>query len=624
MSMQSSNPMQTLIGLINQKQFAKADFFIKPLLKNNPKAPQLWHFQSVISHGLNKPKQCENALKKALALKEDYLPALQNLATFYKQRGNLEQATATFNKLIALTPNDFNVLFNYGVMLNQRQKYQKSEAILYKASNLIDHALATSTTKVSELNLTSLQLNIQIALGQSYLHQEKLELAKQRFLTVLNTQHNNISALNNLALVLKKQCLFDQAITHLNTALSSAPGTVEVMKNLASCYTLVGDLTASKRLYTQILKLNPLDIDAHHWLNQMLWEHNDDDFLGSYHLALKTNQNQPDLQFALAHKLKLADQHEHAFEVLKSTLKTHKQHLPSLLEIADIAREQGMFIDSLDYVQRANKVAGTATLKQQLLAKQELGKSFISIGEYKTSLSLFNKLLSHNDTHQGWWAYKTVALRMLKMAEYDYLCDYQQFILSAKITPPSGYNNLAEFNHELTNSLKAIHYGSTHPLDQTLKNGSQTGEKLFDYQIPIIKELTQSLTQQTLEFLMQLPKDNVHPLLKHNTLHFKETDSWSVILNSSGFHTDHYHPAGWLSSCYYVQVPDMVHNNSQQQGFIKFGQPGFNTQDTIAPERVIEPEQGLLVQFPSYFWHGTKPFESKQTRITTPYDILPV
>ena len=39
--------------------------------------------------------------------------------------------------------------------------------------------------------------------------------------------------------------------------------------------------------------------------------------------------------------------------------------------------------------------------------------------------------------------------------------------------------------------------------------------------------------------------------------------------------------------------------------------------------RAIEPKPGHLVFFPSYFWHGTYPFESEEPRMTVPCDIDP-
>jgi hypothetical protein len=40
-------------------------------------------------------------------------------------------------------------------------------------------------------------------------------------------------------------------------------------------------------------------------------------------------------------------------------------------------------------------------------------------------------------------------------------------------------------------------------------------------------------------------------------------------------------------------------------------------------QRVVRPEPGKLVLFPSYFWHGTVPFHSEKTRLTVAFDVVP-
>ena len=42
-----------------------------------------------------------------------------------------------------------------------------------------------------------------------------------------------------------------------------------------------------------------------------------------------------------------------------------------------------------------------------------------------------------------------------------------------------------------------------------------------------------------------------------------------------------------------------------------------------APRRVVEPEPGRLVLFPSYMWHGTIPFGSGD-RLTAAFDYQPL
>jgi hypothetical protein len=37
----------------------------------------------------------------------------------------------------------------------------------------------------------------------------------------------------------------------------------------------------------------------------------------------------------------------------------------------------------------------------------------------------------------------------------------------------------------------------------------------------------------------------------------------------------------------------------------------------------VQPTPGTLVLFPSYFWHGTIPFNTTDERITVAFDVVP-
>jgi len=37
----------------------------------------------------------------------------------------------------------------------------------------------------------------------------------------------------------------------------------------------------------------------------------------------------------------------------------------------------------------------------------------------------------------------------------------------------------------------------------------------------------------------------------------------------------------------------------------------------------VKPERGMLVLFPSFFWHGTVPFGGNGTRLTVAFDAVP-
>src|SRR6185437_13137606 len=104
---------------------------------------------------------------------------------------------------------------------------------------------------------------------------------------------------------------------------------------------------------------------------------------------------------------------------------------------------------------------------------------------------------------------------------------------------------------------------------------------------------------------------------------FHYSGSWSSRLRDCGFHVNHVHPYGWISSCYYVAVPRAVDDASARQGWIKFGEPGLDVPLQDAIRRAIQPRPGRLVLFPSYMWHGTIPFHDAQSRTTIAFDVVP-
>jgi hypothetical protein len=56
---------------------------------------------------------------------------------------------------------------------------------------------------------------------------------------------------------------------------------------------------------------------------------------------------------------------------------------------------------------------------------------------------------------------------------------------------------------------------------------------------------------------------------------------------------------------------------------LAFGIPDSALGLELSPRRIEPPQVGRLLIFPSYFWHGTIPFESEQQRLTVAFDALP-
>ena len=60
-------------------------------------------------------------------------------------------------------------------------------------------------------------------------------------------------------------------------------------------------------------------------------------------------------------------------------------------------------------------------------------------------------------------------------------------------------------------------------------------------------------------------------------------------------------------------------------GWIEFGRPQDHPMSKAEPQlRSYQPHEGMVVLFPSYFYHHTEPFESQEQRISIAFDIVPL
>ena len=225
---------------------------------------------------------------------------------------------------------------------------------------------------------------------------------------------------------------------------------------------------------------------------------------------------------------------------------------------------------------------------------------------------------------QHWIAYEATALRILGSDRYEQLVDLERFVRPYPLPVPAGFNDIESFNSAFLEALDKWHLDKTHPLDQSLREGSQTPRDLTTIDDPVIRAFVAALDQPIRQYMEEVGSGDDHPLTARNTGNYKITGSWSVKLHSGGWHVNHVHPEGWISSSYYVSVPEETRTGEDRAGWIKFGEPPFETVPPTPPQKWIRPEAGLLVLFPSFMWHGTVPIHDGSVRITAPFDAVPV
>jgi hypothetical protein len=92
-----------------------------------------------------------------------------------------------------------------------------------------------------------------------------------------------------------------------------------------------------------------------------------------------------------------------------------------------------------------------------------------------------------------------------------------------------------------------------------------------------------------------------------------------VRLTGEGFHVNHVHPAGWISSAFYVALPEASMGGVTHSGWLSLGEATELGLD-LPPVRMVEPKPGRLVLFPSTMWHGTRSFAAGE-RLTVAFDV---
>lgn len=165
--------------------------------------------------------------------------------------------------------------------------------------------------------------------------------------------------------------------------------------------------------------------------------------------------------------------------------------------------------------------------------------------------------------------------------------------------------------------LRSLHLDLGQPLEQSVRGGTQTDGPLFSRIEPEIRALRAVIVAAVERHIAGLPPpDTKHPTLPAKRGPVRFSGSWSVRLAEAGFHANHIHPAGWLSSAFYVTLPEM----RGQEGWLKFGEPQAQLGLELPPFRHIKPKPGRLVLFPSTMWHGTVPFDAGE-RMTVAFDV---
>jgi tetratricopeptide (TPR) repeat protein len=246
------------------------------------------------------------------------------------------------------------------------------------------------------------------------------------------------------------------------------------------------------------------------------------------------------------------------------------------------------------------------------------GQYQIQIGDPNEAAGLLEAVVRAEPDNLSAWALLEVAWRLTGDPRHDWMVGQPGLYGTTELALSSSQLD------DIASTLRSLHRTQSQPIGQSLRGGTQTAGQLFLRTDPHILLLTDALADAIRRFVGGLPPaDPRHPLLKHRNMGMAFGPSWSVRFTGSGYHTAHFHPNGILSSACYIEVPAAVAGSEQKSGWLEIGRPPPELQVDLPPLATIEPKRGRLVLFPSFLFHGTRPFSGGE-RMSVAFDLVPV
>ena len=580
-----------------------------------------------------KPADAARVLGVLLSRQPRHAIAAHLMGLALKDTGDWAQGEEWLRFSIGLEPARGEFHANLGNLLRKREKYAQAEEAYRQALRLLpghraarrglaqtltdlnrpaeaeEHCRTLLTSEGSDAEAWEILALALTALGRT----AEAESAHRRAIAL---DPDDAVAQHNLGALLVR-LERPEAMAALDAARNLGADGYEVAYNRGRAALNAGDLEDAEAAFARAEQLQPLDLEVQRTLASIRFMRGDPAFARSLGAVVRANRDNVPLQSLLAELLWRSGELAGAETLLRDALAREKSDPAIRSTLAMVLMDQGR----LDEAEAEALGAATAGKPSPDVALN-LVNILLMRGRPEEAQPFITAQLQRDPRAQAWLACEATAARMLGQQRYVELYDYDRFVRVFDLESPPGFGSMADFNATLAAVLRDRHRFTRHPLEQTLRNGTQTSRSLLTDPEPVVQAALKAFEAALEEYRQALDLSDDHPLALARQGAVRFTGAWSVRLQRNGFHVNHYHPEGVVSSAYYVEVPEEVRDPALKSGWIKFGEPRYPVAGLTA-ERFVQPTPGRLVLFPSYMWHGTNPIYGPDPRICIAFDMRP-
>jgi tetratricopeptide (TPR) repeat protein len=575
--------------------------------------------------------EAEAALKRLSPAAHGQADALYMRAVCAERRGQPDQALALFDQAIRLAPGNPAIWNSRGNLLNRRgdsagaiESFRRAVAVApghFEAwFNMGSVAVGAGQWAVAADALArARQLapgdgRVLVASGLLAQQQGRLADAEAAYRGALAINARDGRAWHNLATVLRRVGQPGEALAAAEGAIGNGMAGAETATLRAHLLAELGRFAEAVAQYRAVIAATPDYIDAQETLALLLPQiDRRAEALDGFAAAVATGAV-PAFWLAAINAARALGDGRQMLRWADAAAAAHGPH-------ADWALARIAALTLLG--DRAQAIAeGLAADQQSPAVRNHLAYLYLQAGDLAAAEAHALATTQLAPDSQSAWALLTVIWRLTGDAREQWLADYDRLVMTADLVVPPGWPDLPSFMTDLATTLTRLHVTQAAPAEQSLRGGTQTRGKLFETADPVLQALEASLIATIETCLAPLTPEVGHPFLGRLAGAMTMAGSWSVRLASEGFHISHIHPSGWLSSAFYVVVPQEIAEGSTA-GALLFGVPDAALGIDLPPRRVVTPKVGRLAIFPSYFWHGTGAFVSEAVRMTVAFDAQP-
>ena len=592
-------------SLLRSRQLQAAEAACRTLLGKAPGHPTATHLLGLIRKDAGDVVEGERLLRRSVELQPHEPEFRFNLANLLRRQGKTDEAQRLYREVLHARPAHEQARIGLIRALNDSNQHSAAEA---ECRTL----LARSEHDSRAWSLLAMTLR----------DQGRLLEAEQAYRRAISVAPEQARPQHNLASVLIRMDRAEEALQALERAHALGLRGFELEFNRGLALLQLYRIEEAEHAFARAVAHDPLHAEAQVNLARLRYMRGDPDFSRDMVAASTAYRDDTRLQMLLGLLLRRAGDLENAESLLRDLMSRSGPSPERHAALAEVLLEAGR----LQEAEREAIEAASGSPDDPAII-DNLVTILLSRGRPEDALPFIHAQRQRHPNSQGWVALEATAARMLGDPRYASLYDYGHFVRTYDIEAPPGWGSMRELNAALSQALDMRHAFSRHPLNQSLRNGSQTARNLLADPDPTIQAILRIFELPIQDYQAHLRRhlgaqDASHPLAAHNGAAAVITEAWSVRLRREGFHVNHVHPEGWISSAYYVSVPDEVADENLMSGWLKFGEPRYPVPG-LGPEGVVQPRAGRLVLFPSYMWHGTNAIHGEQSRMTIAFDAVP-